>query len=47
VLLSSAKRPISDCKVALLTPGPISDAAWKAGAYEGLLRIRDSLVAGA
>ena len=30
-------------KVALLTPGPISDAAWNAGAYEGLLQIRDSL----
>lgn len=30
-------------KVALLTPGPISDAAWNAGAYEGLMRIRDSL----
>lgn len=30
-------------KVALLTPGPISDAGWNAGAYEGLLRIGDSL----
>ena len=30
-------------KVALLTPGPISDQAWNAGAYNGLLRIRDSL----
>jgi len=30
-------------KVALLTPGPISDQAWNAGAYSGLLRIRDSL----
>jgi basic membrane lipoprotein Med (substrate-binding protein (PBP1-ABC) superfamily) len=29
--------------VALLTPGPISDQSWNAGAYEGLLRIRDSL----
>jgi basic membrane lipoprotein Med (substrate-binding protein (PBP1-ABC) superfamily) len=29
--------------VALLTPGPISDAGWNAGAYEGLMRIRDSL----
>jgi len=27
----------------LLTPGPVSDAGWNAGAYEGLLRIRDSL----
>lgn len=30
-------------RVALLTPGPISDGSWNAGAYEGLLRIRDSL----
>lgn len=30
-------------KVALLTPGPISDQAWNQRAYEGLLRIRDSL----
>ncbi|MEP6491620.1 MAG: BMP family protein [bacterium] len=29
--------------MALLTPGPISDQSWNAGAYEGLLRIRDSL----
>ena len=33
----------SSFKVALLTPGPISDAGWNAGAYEGLMRIRDSL----
>lgn len=33
----------SDFKVALLTPGPISDQAWNSGAYQGLLRIRDSL----
>ena len=30
-------------RVALLTPGPISDQAWNAGAYAGLMRIRDSL----
>jgi basic membrane lipoprotein Med (substrate-binding protein (PBP1-ABC) superfamily) len=30
-------------KVALLTPGPISDAGWNAGAYQGLEQIRDSL----
>jgi basic membrane protein A len=30
-------------KVALLTPGPISDQAWNTAAYRGLLRIRDSL----
>jgi basic membrane lipoprotein Med (substrate-binding protein (PBP1-ABC) superfamily) len=32
-----------DFTVALLTPGPISDQSWNGGAYEGLLRIRDSL----
>ena len=30
-------------KVALLTPGPISDQSWNSGAYQGLVRIRDSL----
>lgn len=30
-------------RVALLTPGPITDHSWNAGAYHGLLRIRDSL----
>lgn len=30
-------------RVALLTPGPISDQSWNAGAYAGLTRIRDSL----
>lgn len=30
-------------RVALLTPGPISDQSWNSGAYKGLLRIRDSL----
>ena len=30
-------------RVALLTPGPISDQAWNSGAYRGLMRIRDSL----
>ena len=30
-------------KVALLTPGPISDQSWNGGAYAGLMRIRDSL----
>ena len=30
-------------RVALLTPGPISDQSWNAGAYRGLMRIRDSL----
>lgn len=30
-------------RVALLTPGPISDQSWNYGAYQGLMRIRDSL----
>jgi len=30
-------------RVALLTPGPISDRSWNGGAYEGLMEIRDSL----
>jgi basic membrane protein A len=30
-------------KVALLTPGPISDQSWNGGAYNGLKAIRDSL----
>jgi len=33
----------TEFKVALLTPGPVSDQSWNAGAYEGLLRIRDSV----
>jgi basic membrane protein A and related proteins len=41
----SPRDPADDAafKVALLTPGPISDQAWNSGAYQGLLRIRDSL----
>jgi basic membrane lipoprotein Med (substrate-binding protein (PBP1-ABC) superfamily) len=30
-------------RVALLTPGSISDHSWNGGAYQGLLRVRDSL----
>jgi basic membrane protein A and related proteins len=30
-------------RVALLTPGPITDQSWNGGAYQGLMRIRDSL----
>ena len=30
-------------RVALLTPGPITDQSWNAGAYNGLKAIRDSL----
>lgn len=36
--------PASDSlRVALVTPGSVADAAWNAGAYQGLLQIRDSL----
>ncbi len=41
--MRGSNRSSTSFKVALLTPGPISDAAWNAGAYQGLLRIRDSL----
>lgn len=30
-------------RVALVTPGSIADAAWNAGAYDGLMQVRDSL----
>jgi len=33
----------SELRVALLTPGPISDQAWNGEAYRGLLAVRDSL----
>jgi basic membrane protein A and related proteins len=33
----------SGLRVALLTPGPISDQAWNGGAYEGLVELRDSM----
>ena len=33
----------SSFKVALLTPGPVSDKSWNGGAYAGLMTIRDSL----
>jgi basic membrane lipoprotein Med (substrate-binding protein (PBP1-ABC) superfamily) len=33
----------SGIKVGLVTPGSVADAAWNSGAYQGLLRIRDSL----
>jgi basic membrane lipoprotein Med (substrate-binding protein (PBP1-ABC) superfamily) len=32
-------------KVALVTPGPVTDQAWNAAAYQGLLRIKDTLAA--
>lgn len=37
-------RP-AEFRVALLTPGPITDKAWNGSAYAGLERIRDSLSA--
>ncbi len=37
---ASARRTF---RVALLTPGPISDRAWNGSAYDGLVAIRDSL----
>lgn len=43
---SGENRPNADAsafRVALLTPGPISDQAWNATAYQGLERMRDSL----
>ena len=42
----AACAPASDgdgFRVALLTPGAVSDQAWNGGAYDGLMRIRDSL----
>jgi basic membrane lipoprotein Med (substrate-binding protein (PBP1-ABC) superfamily) len=42
----ASKNPTVDdspFRVALITPGPISDRSWNGGAYDGLLRIRDSL----
>ena len=44
--LASCERgatPSGAFKVALLNPGPISDAGWNAAAYDGLLAIRDQL----
>jgi len=41
---SKTEQPLDDkFRVALLTPGPVSDAGWNALAYEGLLKIRDTL----
>jgi basic membrane protein A and related proteins len=33
----------SKVRVGLITPGSVADAAWNSGAYQGLMRIRDSL----
>ncbi len=40
---SAPGSPSASLRVALLTAGPVSDAGWYAGAYEGLLMIGDSL----
>ena len=42
---AKAPGPTGGFRVALITPGSIADAAWNAGAYAGLLQIRDSLPA--
>jgi basic membrane lipoprotein Med (substrate-binding protein (PBP1-ABC) superfamily) len=36
-------KPNSEFRVALLTPGPVSDAGWNAAAYEGLELIKTKL----
>ena len=45
LLILSCGRATSNAsfRVALVTPGSVSDAAWNSGAYAGLLLIRDSL----
>lgn len=35
--------PARDFSVGLLTPGPVSDHGWNAGAYEGLMAIKEKL----
>lgn len=40
---SDASASDSTFRVALITPGSISDRSWNGGAYAGLLQIRDSL----
>ncbi len=40
---SEADPDADGLRVALLTPGPISDKSWNGGAYAGLERLRDSL----
>ena len=45
LVTNSCRRAPSEegFRVALVTPGSVSDAAWNSGAYAGLLLIRDSL----
>jgi basic membrane lipoprotein Med (substrate-binding protein (PBP1-ABC) superfamily) len=42
-LLFSPSALSQSFKVGLLTPGPISDKGWNAGAYEGLMAIKEKL----
>jgi basic membrane lipoprotein Med (substrate-binding protein (PBP1-ABC) superfamily) len=43
VVSCTPQRSVGGFRVALITPGSIADAAWNSAAYQGLLRIRDSL----
>jgi basic membrane lipoprotein Med (substrate-binding protein (PBP1-ABC) superfamily) len=43
VLGCTREQPRAGFRVALLSPGPVSDAGWNAAAYDGLLAIRDQL----
>jgi basic membrane lipoprotein Med (substrate-binding protein (PBP1-ABC) superfamily) len=38
-----AEASASAFKVALLTPGPVSDKSWNGGAYDGLMAMKDSM----
>ena len=40
---SDARGVAGQAKVALLTQGPVSDAGWYAGAYEGLQLLREEM----
>lgn len=40
---AAPQKPSAEFRVALLTPGPISDAGWNAGAWEGLKAIERQL----
>ena len=42
-LVACSQPHSSKFRVGLITPGSIADAAWNSGAYQGLMRIRDSL----
>ena len=42
-VLSCQPQRTAGMRVALITPGSVADAAWNSAAYQGLLRIHDSL----